>query len=89
MVFDFAVVLARTNRPVELEIYDLSGRLVRRLVERRGSGAGRYRIEWDGMDESGALAPAGLYVARLGLDADTEGAGLEKEHILESIALAY
>ena len=35
VVFEFAVVLAQTSRAVEMEIYDLSGRLVRRLTEER------------------------------------------------------
>jgi hypothetical protein len=48
----------------DLVIYDVSGRLVRRLAGAR-LVAGRYRIEWDGRDEGGKSAPSGIYFARL------------------------
>lgn len=50
--------------PVTLELFDLSGRLVRTLSE-RSLGAGPERLAWDGRDESGARAGAGAYFARL------------------------
>lgn len=50
---------------VTLRVYDVSGRLVRSLVPGTIQEAGRYSIEWDGRDESGALASAGLYFSRL------------------------
>ena len=89
VVVEFTVVLLGVSEAVEMEVYDLGGRLVRRLMTQREESAGRYRIAWDGTDDSGHLAPPGVYAVRLSLDADTEGAGLDKEHVLESIALAY
>jgi hypothetical protein len=47
-----------------LEVLDLSGRRVRRLAsgwEARGTRS----VGWDGLDESGAPAPAGTYLVRL------------------------
>ncbi len=89
IVAEFTVVLLGVSEAVEMEIYDLSGRLVRRLTAQREASAGRYRIDWDGLDESGKLAPPGLYALRLSLDADTEGAGIDEKHAVRTIALAY
>jgi len=50
--------------PVDLAVYDLSGRRVRTLVQgHRGEGA--YSAQWDGLDDSGAPQPSGTYVYRL------------------------
>lgn len=49
---------------VALEVFDLRGRLVRRLVE-ADLAAGRHEAVWDGRDESGVAAPSGTYFARL------------------------
>lgn len=49
--------------PVDLAIFDLSGRRVARLA----SGtleADRYRLRWNARDDHGADVPAGLYFAR-------------------------
>ena len=48
-----------------LAIYDVRGRLVRRLLEHAPLAAGVARSTWDGRNENGAEAPAGLYWARL------------------------
>jgi hypothetical protein len=55
--------LAQPGR-VQLGIYDVGGRLVRRLVdgERR---AGAETVVWNGTDESGARIGAGVYFVRL------------------------
>jgi FlgD Ig-like domain/Ser-Thr-rich glycosyl-phosphatidyl-inositol-anchored membrane family len=47
-----------------LEILDLAGRRVRELLH-GAYGAGSYSARWDGRDGSGAVAPPGLYLARL------------------------
>ncbi len=51
------------NSFISLSVYDLSGRLVERLVQGRYR-AGRYNAVFDGSD-----LPSGLYVARLEADA--------------------
>ena len=49
---------------VTLSVYDLRGRLVRQLTT--GSRAeGMHTEMWDGRTNSGARAPAGVYVAIL------------------------
>ena len=49
---------------VELDIYNISGQLVQRLV--RGNWAvGKYQVMWDGMDEKGKTVGSGVYFYRL------------------------
>lgn len=50
---------------VNLRIYDLQGRLVKSLVANETIPAGRHSAEWDGRDERGAQAAAGVYLYRL------------------------
>ena len=50
--------------PVALEVYDLGGRVVRRLVD-GGRAAGTFTVTWDGRDDRGRQAPSGVYFARL------------------------
>ena len=50
--------------PVNLAIYDLAGRRVRRLIAGE-IPAGSRSVVWDGHDEAGANVPAGLYLARM------------------------
>ncbi len=56
--------LAQRGR-VELRIYDVSGRLVRSLVNGAVQDAGHNSVEWDGRDVAGAATVAGLYFGRL------------------------
>ncbi len=53
---------------VEVDIYDLSGRLVRRLVSdtRR---EGRYTEVWDGTADGSSVVP-GMYLARVAVATD-------------------
>lgn len=50
---------------VRLEVYDVSGRLVARLVDNVRLGAGAHDVEWNGRDVSGKTAASGIYVYRL------------------------
>ncbi|MDZ4806444.1 MAG: FlgD immunoglobulin-like domain containing protein, partial [Candidatus Eisenbacteria bacterium] len=49
---------------VTLGIYDITGRLVRRMTHGR-LPAGPHRLDWDGRTESGGTATAGVYLVRL------------------------
>lgn len=55
--------IPRDGRAV-LEVYDARGRLVRRLLD-GAVAAGRLPVVWDGCDDAGRGAAAGVYVARL------------------------
>jgi len=56
--------------PVSVEVFDLSGRLVRRLTVLRKVGA--FVERWDGRNESGEMAPPGMYIVKLSADTDTD-----------------
>jgi hypothetical protein len=57
--------------PVKVAIHDVRGRRVRELVSDELS-AGEHRIRWDGRDDRGAVAAAGVYLARVTWRGETE-----------------
>ncbi|MEE9269164.1 MAG: FlgD immunoglobulin-like domain containing protein, partial [Candidatus Krumholzibacteria bacterium] len=58
---DFAV---DQKGPVHLAIYDISGKLVRTLINRR-MRSGPHSEEWDGRDNGGRAVASGIYFYRL------------------------
>jgi hypothetical protein len=58
-----------------LEVYDLAGRLVRRLAAGR-MPAGVRTLQWDGRDAGGHRIASGLYLLRLAADGETRCARL-------------
>lgn len=57
------------NTPVcrrsQLSVFDIAGRRLRSLYE-QDVDTGRFRVSWDGRDESGEPVSAGVYILRLG-----------------------
>ena len=51
--------------PVDLRIYDVTGRLVRTLLDGELRGAGPHVSEWRGVGDDGSAAAAGVYFARI------------------------
>ncbi len=49
---------------VDLNIYDLGGRLVKKLAAQKFE-AGQYTRPWDGRNYKGSLMPAGVYLVRI------------------------
>jgi hypothetical protein len=49
---------------VQIEVYDLPGRLVKHLVSQDLTPAS-YTVAWDGTDNSGRIAASGVYYARM------------------------
>jgi subtilisin family serine protease len=49
---------------VKLEIFDISGRKVRTLVDQTVN-AGRHQVSWNGQNESGISVASGIYLYRL------------------------
>ncbi len=84
-VVDISYKLLRVTSavPVSLEIYDLSGRLVRRVYEGEDS-VGEYSHVWDGRDDSNGLVPPGLYLYRLVVDVQSK-----KETSSGIVSVAY
>jgi hypothetical protein len=79
--FDVREVVAR--RPLVVEIYDLSGRLLRRLAGEEVR-TGTVQKQWDGRNGAGALVAPGLYIYRIELETD-EGS----EEQVGTVAVAY
>lgn len=58
------LTVAEPRDRLELSVFDISGRLVRRLME--GPVApGTYNVTWDGRSDAGRDVPSGLYFARM------------------------
>ena len=54
-----------TELIVTLTIYDLSGQVIRTLVDDQAMSAGQYQSIWDGRDESGVKVASGVYFYQL------------------------
>jgi hypothetical protein len=50
---------------VNLTVFDMAGRVVRRLVANEVGTPGRHEIEWNGRDDAGRQAASGTYFYRL------------------------
>ena len=53
---------------VKLAVYDMAGRVTRRLDERAFATPGSYLVAWDGRGDDGRAAPPGVYFYRLETD---------------------
>jgi len=56
--------------PLKVDMYDLSGCLVKHVFPRKPVKVGFYEVPWDGTDEDGKLVPPGVYVYRVILEGD-------------------
>ncbi len=54
-----------TSARVSLEIYDLSGRLIRVIVKDAEHAAGTHTYTWAGNDAAGNVVPSGIYLIRM------------------------
>ncbi len=54
-----------TSGPAALDVYDVRGRLVSRLLQEEFP-AGRHVVQWDGRDQAGRPLSPGIYFIRLG-----------------------
>ena len=88
-IFAFKVVRVGDDSPVEVQVYDLGGRSVRRLAEHRAQSSGAYQIAWDGRDQAGNVVPPGIYYARLKVATQTDGAGIGTSQILKTLSVVY
>ena len=65
-----------SNVSLELEIYDLAGRLLYRQTEKVTSSGSASRLAWDGLLAGGRPAAAGVYMYVVSLDGDTRSGRL-------------
>jgi hypothetical protein len=56
--------------PVRLEVFDVTGRLVRTLASGR-LDAGRHTVRWDGRDDAGVEVASGVFFYRLSAEGET------------------
>lgn len=61
---------ADSDEKVSLEIYDIQGKLIRRLLQQNGL-RGQQTIVWDGKNAAGASLPAGMYISQLKVGSKT------------------
>ncbi len=59
-----------TRTDVQIDVYNLLGQLVVRLVHENQS-AGSYQINWDGKDRNGQTLSSGVYLYRISTDSFT------------------
>ena len=59
----FAYEVTGTDASVEIAVFDVAGRQVRRLVSTT-QPAGRYTVTWDGKSDDGASVTRGVYFVR-------------------------
>jgi len=50
---------------VTLDVYDSSGRLIAKLLDRAMELKGTHSIEWQGVDSNGRTVSSGVYFYRL------------------------
>ncbi|MFT5087445.1 MAG: hypothetical protein ACI906_002159 [Candidatus Latescibacterota bacterium] len=77
------VFAVESGRGLRLEIFDLSGRLLRDLSQERLRPSGEYTVRWDGRDEHHRLVPPGTYLLRLKLETDADRSGRETVRVVQ------
>jgi hypothetical protein len=55
---------SKEMQPIELSVFDVSGREVKNLVSNKQS-PGHYEVFWNGTDGKGLRCPAGVYFVRM------------------------
>ena len=86
LIVSFSVARLSSDQAVKMSIYDLSGRLVHRVVEEREDARGQYEILWDGSAGSGNMVSPGIYLLSLEVEADSRSASNTLEHRLVQVA---
>jgi gliding motility-associated-like protein len=76
------------ERPVTINIFDVTGRLVRSLLDTKSTAQAyveQNAIRWDGRDINGRLLPPGLYIYQIKVDVD----GLSPAVVTKTVSIAY
>lgn len=71
MAVSFSLMRVKASTPLQVQIYDLGGRLVHQLREEYIT-TGRHSVIWTGVDASGALVAPGIYVLRIDTKVDAK-----------------
>ncbi len=86
--FSFFVSNLTEARPVQLKIYDVTGRLVKTMLDTKSTAQAyveQNAILWDGRDDNGRLLPPGLYIYQIIVEVD----GLEPAVVTKTLTIAY
>ncbi|MDP6702104.1 MAG: FlgD immunoglobulin-like domain containing protein, partial [Candidatus Latescibacteria bacterium] len=83
LALDYILLKATDEVGVQVIIYDLGGREVRRLYDSLDR-SGPNQVVWNGRDDDNATVPPGLYLIRLEADTDA-GAAMQ----MRSVAVVY
>ena len=59
--------------PATIEIYAVTGRRVRRLVQSENYAAGHHKVTWYGADDSGQAQSSGIYLYKVRAEGQTLG----------------
>ncbi len=70
--------MLREAGSVDVGIYDLAGRPVRKLASGAWLGAGLHALDWDGRGDDGAQSAAGMYFVRVRVNGREEMCGAVK-----------
>ena len=81
----FSLMRVGTSTPVLVEIYDLSGRLVNRILG-ESIATGRHTVVWKGNDVSDEIVPPGIYLMRIDVDVDSKSGKNTSFHRLVHVA---
>ncbi len=60
---EFGVAAGPTT--ISLKIYDVTGKLVKTLINNEQVEGGFYRLNWDGTNDKGEIVAAGIYIYRM------------------------
>ena len=86
--FSFFVSNLVVERPVSIKVFDVSGRLVRTVMETRSTAQAfveQNAIRWDGRGDNGRVLPPGLYIYQIKVDVD----GLSPAVVTKTLTIAY
>ena len=83
----FSIFNADVDKLLDVVVYDLGGGVVRRLSDRRRDISGRHTVSWDGREDSGRKASPGIYLVRIRVDADSDGA--ERTAACRLVSMVY
>ena len=80
LAVNFALLKVLEERPLSVEFFDLSGRLVGRGAGTTGvlGKVGAQTFSWDGRDLGGQMVPPGVYLCRIKVKADDQDSRLTR-----------
>ena len=86
VAIELDVFVIEGEHRLSVTIHDLRGYRVRQLSLETAQPSGGHRIWWDGRDDSGRLAPPGIYLVRAGFGTD---AGRQATTAVRPVHLVY